>query len=73
MLDYATSKIFMPIGGLVIVVFVGFVMRKEAVHALLAPYMGELGFKIWYFVLLRCVSPVAIILIALRELGILRI
>ena len=72
-LDYATSKILMPIGGLVIVVFVGFVMRREAVRELLVPYMGRTGFKIWYFVLLRCVSPVAIILIALRELGILRI
>ena len=72
-LDYATSKILMPIGGLVIVVFVGFVMRREAVRELLVPYMGRMGFKIWYFVLLRCVSPVAIILIALRELGILRI
>ncbi|MDA3042579.1 MULTISPECIES: sodium-dependent transporter [unclassified Campylobacter] len=69
-LDYLTSKILMPLGGLIIVIFVGYVIKKDGVYALLSPYMGDLGFKIWYYVLLRVVSPLAIFVIALRELGI---
>ncbi|WP_297943003.1 sodium-dependent transporter [uncultured Campylobacter sp.] len=70
-LDYLTSNILMPLSGIIVAIFVGFVIKKRAVEILLRPYMGRMGFKLWYFVLLRFVAPVAIIVIALNQLKIL--
>jgi NSS family neurotransmitter:Na+ symporter len=67
-LDYLTSNILLPLGGLLIAVFVGWVMRRA--HAreeldLRAPWYG-----VWRFTV-RYVSPVAIALIFLNVTGLL--
>lgn len=70
LLDFVTSNILLPIGGIVVAIFVGFVIKKEPVKELLVPYMGEFGYKIWHNVLLRFVAPLFVIIILLDQFGI---
>jgi NSS family neurotransmitter:Na+ symporter len=70
LLDYLTVNIMLPLGGLLIVVFAVWVMRRESV-------IGELGvrdgplFRLWYLVS-RYVTPVAVLLIFLHAIGVLQ-
>ena len=66
-LDYLSSNIIMPIGGICAAIFTGFVLKKEALQILFKPYMSGIYFEIWYF-FLRYISPLAIILVALNNL-----
>ena len=66
-LDYLSSNIIMPIGGICAAAFVGFVLKKEALQILFKPYMSGIWFEVWYF-FLRFISPLAIILVALNQL-----
>ncbi|NLK66478.1 MAG: sodium-dependent transporter [Campylobacteraceae bacterium] len=66
-LDYLTSNIMMPITGILVSIFVGFVMKRELVYELFVPYMGEAMFKVWYF-LLRFVAPTAVAIIMINQL-----
>lgn len=67
LLDFASSNIIMPIGGISAAIFVGWVLKKEALVILFKPYMSGVAFEIWYF-MLRFIAPLAIILIALNQL-----
>lgn len=67
LLDYASSNIIMPIGGMCAAIFVGWVLKKEALQILFEPYMRGIAFEIWYF-FLRFIAPLAIILVALNQL-----
>jgi NSS family neurotransmitter:Na+ symporter len=69
--DYVSSNIFLPIGGLLISIFIGWYLDKKFVKeeitngdTVRAPY-----FKAFIFIL-RYVSPIAIGLILLNQLGI---
>ncbi|MEO8408949.1 MAG: sodium-dependent transporter [Propionivibrio sp.] len=64
--DTLTSRLIMPISGLLIAVFVGWVMHKKHVAEELQLAGG--GFALWYN-LLRFVSPVVITLIFLNVMG----
>ncbi len=68
LLDYLTSNIMLPLGGLVIALFAGWVMQRRLVQEELRLY-GK-GFEVWYFVL-RYLSPVAMIVVFLGAIGIL--
>ncbi|NDV45925.1 sodium-dependent transporter [Paludibacter sp. 221] len=72
-LDNITSKIMMPLGGLLIALFAGWVMKKDQM-------LGELSnngkyktayFRAYYFIV-RFVAPVAILMIFLNQLGVFR-
>lgn len=65
--DYFTSNILMPISGILIAIFVGYVMDKSSLEKLFIPYMGMVGFKIWYM-LLRSVALFAVILIMINQI-----
>lgn len=68
--DYVTSKILMPVGGLFIALFAGWVMKKDQIQAELSnngKYTTRY-FKVYIF-LVRYVAPIAIVLIFLNELG----
>lgn len=67
--DYITAAIMLPIGGLVMAIFVGFVLEKQRVQALLKPQLG-VTFEAWYFSL-RYITPVAMFVLILSLLGIL--
>ena len=59
-LDYLTSKIMLPLGGLLMALFVGYVMNKSIVFNEIKG--DELLLNIWY-VLLKILSPILIIII----------
>ncbi|MBN2896437.1 MAG: sodium-dependent transporter [Campylobacterales bacterium] len=68
--DFITSSIMLPLGGLLMALFVGYVLPKSEVYAALHESMGR-GFALWYGVL-RYVVPVALLIVMLNLLGIVR-
>ena len=70
MLDYVTSNIMLPIGGLFIVIFVGWIL-KPSVRIRELTNNGSLKSKFYplYIYLIRFVAPVAIALVFLYSLG----
>ncbi|BDY13184.1 sodium-dependent transporter [Hydrogenimonas cancrithermarum] len=71
-LEYTTDSILLPLGGLLIAIFVGYVLQKERVYAALEHEMGEKYFAIWRFSI-RYIAPVALIFMILNLMGILKI
>ncbi len=67
-LDFLTSNIMLPLGGLLIALFVGWFMKERAV-AKEANVQSEMVYNIWR-VMLRFVSPLAVLFIFLNGLGI---
>ncbi len=67
--DYVTAAIMLPMGGLVMAVFVGFVIEKQRVEAIMRPQLG-FAFEAWYFSL-RYVTPVAMFVVMLSLMGII--
>ena len=67
--DYFTAAIMLPLGGLVMALFVGFVIEKQRVESLMRPQLG-FAFDAWYFSL-RYVTPVAMFVVMLSLIGIL--
>ncbi len=67
-LDTLTTKIFMPLAGLLIAVFAGWVMKRADVEEEMGLPAG--GFGLWFNVV-RFVSPVAIVLIFLNVIGVI--
>ena len=66
-LDYVSSNIMLPLGGITIAVFVGFFMKKEDLKELFEPYMGKAIFEIWYF-LLKFVAPICVLAIMIKQI-----
>jgi len=67
-LDILTSSIILPLGGLAIAMFAGWVMSRDAVVEEFEGRAG-IGFKLWYFVI-RFITPVAVVLVFLRAIGV---
>jgi neurotransmitter:Na+ symporter, NSS family len=65
--DYLTNNIMLPIGGLAIVTFAGWIMARNSTADELDPEAG-LGYRTWRFAT-RFVAPAAVILVFLRALG----
>ncbi|NTS76068.1 sodium-dependent transporter [Catenovulum sp. SM1970] len=65
-LDYLTSKLLLPLGGLMIAVFVGWVVDKKVAKEEID--LNEKAFKLWHFVL-SYVAPIAIIYVFLHLIG----
>ncbi len=68
-LDFLTSNVMLPLGGLLIAVFVGWFMSSDAIKGEMQ-MKNETLFSIWRFVL-RFISPVAISLIFINGLGLI--
>ncbi|MEM8843720.1 MAG: sodium-dependent transporter [Pseudomonadota bacterium] len=70
-LDYLTSNIMLPIGGVLMAIFVGWMMRESSVRDEMA--MVNSGyFKLWRF-LVRFVTPIGVFVILLKVSGALGI
>lgn len=61
--DYITANIMLPFGGLVIAIFVGFIIKKDKVESLMKPQLG-FAFGAWYFSL-RYITPIAMFIVVL--------
>ena len=69
LLDYLTSNIMLPLGGLLIALFAGWVMKRE--HSKEELGMGNMiWFQLWLF-LVRFVTPIAVIVVFLNALGLI--
>ncbi len=67
--DYFTAAIMLPLGGLIMAVFVGFVIEKQRVESVMRPQLG-FAFDIWYFSL-RYITPIAMFVVMLSLMGII--
>ena len=66
-LDFLTSNIMLPLGGLAIVIFAGWVMSRNSSADELDAAAGA-GYRAWYFAA-RFIAPVAVVLIFLNAVG----
>jgi NSS family neurotransmitter:Na+ symporter len=65
LLDYLTANILLPLGGLLVAIFVGWFMARQALENELS--LGGRGFRLWYGVL-RYVTPVAVAIVFIYNL-----
>jgi NSS family neurotransmitter:Na+ symporter len=65
-LDFITANIMLPLGGLLVAVYVGWFMKRKAVENELA-IQNSLWFNLWY-VIIRFVAPVAVAVIFVLNL-----
>jgi NSS family neurotransmitter:Na+ symporter len=66
LMDFLTSYILMPLGGLVVTLFTGYAWKRAGEEAGLSGFW----YKAWMF-LLRVVSPILIVLVFLYSIGII--
>ena len=67
-LDYLTANIMLPLGGLFIAIFAGWVMHVQSSKDELNT--TENSYKLWT-VLVRYITPVAVMIVFLRAIGII--
>jgi NSS family neurotransmitter:Na+ symporter len=65
--DYLTNNIMLPVGGLAIVGFAGWVMARNSTADEIDPAAGP-GYRLWRFSA-RFVAPVAVVVVLLNALG----
>jgi len=65
--DYVTAAIMLPAGGLIMAIFVGFVIDKQKVESVMRPQLG-FAFDTWYFSL-RYITPIAMFVVMLSLIG----
>jgi len=70
--DFISSAILLPLGGMIMSIFIGFVLDKEVSRNAIVPYIGENYYRIWLFII-RYIAPISILIIMLNELGIINI
>ncbi|NPA37096.1 MAG: sodium-dependent transporter [Chlorobi bacterium] len=69
--DFISSNVLLPLGGVLIVLFVGYVMKKSEVRAELEAHGKKVVyFDIFYFIV-RYIAPVAIMFVFLNGVGVI--
>ncbi len=73
-LEYTTDSILLPLGGLLIAIFVGYTMQKSQVKAHLQKpdEMGTLMYRVWFFSI-RYIAPLALGFMMLNLLGVIEL
>jgi len=67
-LDYLTSNIMLPLGGLFIAIYAGWLMKEDASREEFD--MGGVQYSVWRF-LVRYVAPVSVIIVFMNALGVI--
>ncbi|WP_150049172.1 MULTISPECIES: sodium-dependent transporter [Methylomonas] len=67
-LDFVTANLMLPLGGMAIAIFSGWLMKRE--HAEHELEVGHEAFEAWYF-LIKYVAPAAVFLVFLHVLGVI--
>lgn len=70
-LDFVASTILVPIGGISVVLFVGYAMDKDKINAELIPLLGKTFTKFWFF-MVRFVIPAALVIVIINETGLFK-
>ena len=71
-LDFVTAKLMLPLGGLLVAVFVGWYLKRSISYGELTNYGKDKAayFPVYMFII-KYVAPVAIAMIFINELGLL--
>jgi len=67
-LDFLTSNLMLPLGGICIAIFAGWLMTKETSQAEL-DMKSKVGYPVWQ-VLIRFVAPISVSIVLLHAIGI---
>ncbi len=70
LLDYVTANIMLPLGGLLIAIFAGWIMHQHATKEELGIKSNSV-YQLWRF-LVRWVTPIAVIIVFLNAIGLLK-
>lgn len=68
-LDFITASVLLPLGGFIMAIFVGYVVDKNRIVAILKPHLG-ITFEAWYFSI-RYITPVAMFVVMLSLVGLI--
>ena len=66
-LDFASSSIMLPLGGIIIAIFVGYVLPREKTYSMLKEYMNDTVFGLWYFSI-RYIVPIAVGIVMINKI-----
>ncbi|MDF1881505.1 hypothetical protein JHD50_09360, partial [Sulfurimonas sp. MAG313] len=67
-IDFFTASILLPLGGLIMSIFVGYFMPRSQLQAALKTSMSDTLFNVWYFSL-RNIVPPALIVVMVNLIG----
>lgn len=70
MVDYITANIMLPVGGLLLAIFTGWLLSKKSIYTELSWNINGTWFQIWRFIL-RYIAPLAILFILLSAFKII--
>jgi neurotransmitter:Na+ symporter, NSS family len=73
--DYVSSNIMLPIGGLLVTLFLGYVIKKDELKYELSNENSlkiDKVFKLFYFVL-RYITPALLVVVILNSIGVLKL
>ena len=66
-LDFVSSSILLPLGGIVVAIFVGHILSREKVYGMLKEYMSDTVFSLWYFSV-KYVIPIAVSVVMINKI-----
>ncbi len=69
--DFITASVMLPMGGLIMAIFVGHVIEKERVASMLKTQLGMI-YPLWYFSI-RYIVPLALFVVMLNLVGIFEV
>ena len=67
-IEFLSANFIMSIGGLLAVIFIGWVVPKEKLESYTAHFFGKLSFNVWYY-LMRYITPLITIIILLAKIA----
>lgn len=67
-IEFLSANFIMSIGGLLAVIFIGWVVPKEKLESYTSHFFGNLSFNVWYY-LMRYVTPFITIIILLAKIA----
>jgi NSS family neurotransmitter:Na+ symporter len=68
--DYVTANVLLPLGGVFIAIFAGWIMRRASSEDELGLCGSSLAFRAWW-VLVRFVAPACVVLVFLHAIGLI--
>ncbi|MDD3324856.1 MAG: sodium-dependent transporter [Sulfurospirillaceae bacterium] len=65
--DFLSSSVLLPLGGILIAIFVGFVIEKNRLYSLLSPFMSDSIFNLWYFSI-KYITPIGVFAVMINKI-----
>ncbi len=72
LIDFITSDIMLPVGGLLIAIFTGWFLKRSIINEQLTEATSRIWILLWRFIL-RYLAPLCIVLILLGALGLMKV